>query len=121
MHIMQYVLVGLSLAIFFLLLIALSEHLPFALAYLVGAIACIGLIAAYLAGVFDSRRLASAFAGGLAVLYAMLFGILQLEDMALLMGSLLLFAALAAAMFSTRRFDWYQLKQASAADEVPGQ
>ena len=118
MHIMQYALVGLSLTIFFLLLIALSEHLPFVLAYLVGAIACIGLIVSYLAGVFDSRRMASAFGGGLAVLYGMLFGILQLEDMALLMGSLLLFAALAAAMFSTRRFDWYQLKQGATEDEI---
>ena len=119
MHIMQYVLVGLSLAIFFLLLIALSEHLPFALAYIVGAVFCIGLIVGYLAGVFDSRRMASAFGGGLALLYGMLFAILQLEDMALLMGSLLLFAALAAAMFSTRRFDWYQLKQGATEDEIP--
>jgi len=111
MHLMQYALVGLSLAIFFLLLIALSEHLPFAQAYLAGAIACIGLIVAYLAGVFRSRLMASSFGIGLAALYGMLFTILQLEDMALLMGSLLLFAALASAMLSTRRFDWYQLKQ----------
>ncbi|MCL2831026.1 MAG: cell envelope integrity protein CreD [Betaproteobacteria bacterium] len=111
MHLMQYALVGLSLAIFFLLLIALSEHLPFALAYLAGAIACVGLIVAYLAGVFGSRRMASSFGAGLAILYGMLFAILQLEDMALLMGSLLLFAALAGIMLSTRRFDWYQLKQ----------
>ena len=121
MHIMQYALVGLSLAIFFLLLIALSEHLSFALAYLAGAIACIGLIAVYLAGVFNSWRMASIFGGGLAVLYGMLFGILQLEDMALLMGSLLLFAALAAAMFSTRHFDWYQLKQSEAVTEISGE
>jgi len=121
MHIMQYALVGLSLAIFFLLLVALSEHLPFGLAYLAGAIACIGLIASYLAGVFGSRRTASVFGGGLAVLYGMLFAILQLEDMALLMGSLLLFAALAAAMLSTRHFDWYQLKQDEAATEVAGE
>jgi inner membrane protein len=111
MHIMQYALVGLSLAIFFLLLIALSEHLTFAIAYLAGAIACIGLIAIYLAGVFASRRMAFSFGSGLAVLYGMLFAILQLEDTALLMGSILLFAALAAIMLSTRRFDWYQLKQ----------
>jgi len=111
MHLMQYALVGLSLAIFFLLLIALSEHMPFAWAYLSGATACIGLITAYLAGVFGSWRMASSFGGGLAALYGMLFAILQLESMALLMGSLLLFAALAAAMLSTRGFDWYQLKQ----------
>ncbi|MCL2589672.1 MAG: cell envelope integrity protein CreD [Betaproteobacteria bacterium] len=111
MHLMQYALVGLSLAIFFLLLIALSEHLPFALAYLTGAAACIGLITIYLAGAFGSWRMASGFGGGLAILYGMLFYILQLEDMGLLMGSLLLFAALAAIMMSTRRFNWYQLKK----------
>jgi len=117
MHIMQYGLVGLSLAIFFLLLIALSEHLPFAYAYLIGAVACIGLISIYLAGAFKSKRMALGFGGAFSVLYAMLFGILQLEDMALLMGSLLLFAALAAAMLSTRHFDWYQLKQGGTGEE----
>ncbi|MCL2075751.1 MAG: cell envelope integrity protein CreD [Betaproteobacteria bacterium] len=111
MHIMQYALVGLSLSIFFLLLIALSEHLPFAWAYLAGAVACIGLIVIYLAGVFGSSRIAASFGGGLAALYGTLYAILQLEDTALLMGSLLLFAALAAIMLSTRHFDWYQLKQ----------
>ena len=108
MHIMQYLLVGLSLAIFFLLLVALSEQLPFLHAYLVSAVACIGLIVSYLAGIF-CWRMAFAFGGGLAGLYAMLYAILQLEDKALLMGSLLLFAALTAVMMFTRRFDWYGL------------
>ena len=121
MHIMQYALVGLALAIFFLLLIALSEHLPFALAYLAGATACIGLIVGYLAGVFGSWRRASGFGAGFATLYGMLFAILRLEDIALLMGSLLLFAALAAVMFSTRRLDWYQLKQGEAITETGGE
>jgi inner membrane protein len=106
MHLMQYLLVGLALAIFFLLLVALSEQLSFALAYLVSAVACVGLIVGYLAGVFASWRLAWGFGAGLASLYGMLFAILQLEDRALLMGSLLLFAALAATMLSTRRIDW---------------
>lgn len=114
MHLMQYALVGLSLAIFFLLLIALSEHLPFAYAYLTGAIACVGLISIYLAGAFNSKSTAFSFGSALSVLYGMLYGILQMEDMALLMGSLLLFAALAAVMLSTRRLDWYQLKQGDA-------
>ncbi|MDR1934519.1 MAG: cell envelope integrity protein CreD [Candidatus Accumulibacter sp.] len=110
MHLMQYLLVGLALAIFFLLLAALSEHLPFLTAYLVSAAACIGLIAVYLAGVFASWRPGAVFGSGLAGLYAMLYVILQLEDKALLMGSLLLFAVLAAIMLSTRQFDWYALQ-----------
>lgn len=116
MHLMQYLLVGLALAIFFLLLVALSEQLSFALSYLVSAIACVGLIVGYLAGVFGSWRLASAFGAGLAGLYGMLFAILQLEDLALLMGSLLLFAALAATMLSTRRIDWNHLMQDARAE-----
>jgi inner membrane protein len=107
MHIMQYLLVGLSLAIFFLLLIALSEHLPFLSAYLSAAGACIGLIVFYLAGALGAWRPAFAFGAGIVGLYAMLYAILQLEDKALLMGSLLLFAALAAIMLGTRQFDWY--------------
>ncbi|MDR1063278.1 MAG: cell envelope integrity protein CreD [Azoarcus sp.] len=111
MHILQYLLVGLALAIFFLLLIALSEHLPFLNSYLAAAAACIGLISFYLAGVFGAWRPAFTFGGGLAGLYAMIYVILQLEDQALLMGSLLLFAVLAAVMLGTRRFDWYGLGQ----------
>jgi inner membrane protein len=115
MHILQYLLVGLALAVFFLLLIALSEHLPFLTSYLAAAAACIGLIALSLAGVFGAWRPAFAFGSGLAGLYAMIYVILQLEDQALLMGSLLLFAVLAAVMLGTRRFDWYGLGQTGAA------
>ncbi|MDR3055102.1 MAG: cell envelope integrity protein CreD [Zoogloeaceae bacterium] len=110
-HFLQYLLVGLALTIFFLLLIALSEHLPFLSAYLAAAAACIGLIVLYLAGMFGSWRVALVFGGCLAGLYAMIYAILQLEDMALLMGSALLFAALAVVMLSTRRFDWYALTE----------
>ncbi|MDR0716385.1 MAG: cell envelope integrity protein CreD [Azoarcus sp.] len=109
MHLMQYLLVGLALTIFFLLLVALSEQLPFLRAYVVAAAACVGLIVFYLAGVFASWRLASAFGCGLAGLYATLYVILQLEEKSLLMGSLLLFAVLAAIMTSTRRINWYEL------------
>jgi inner membrane protein len=110
-HIMQYLLVGLALTIFFLLLVALSEHLPFLLAYLASAVACISLITFYLAGMFVSRRMAFSFGAYLAGLYAMIYAILQLEDIALLMGSLLLFVMLAAMMLCTRRLDWYALTQ----------
>ncbi|GHU14077.1 cell envelope integrity protein CreD [Betaproteobacteria bacterium] len=108
-HVMQYLLVGLALTIFFLLLVALSEHLAFGYAYLVSALGCIGLITVYLAGVFKSWRPAALFGAGFAALYAVLYAILQAEDNAFLMGSLLLFAVLAAIMLSTRRVDWDSL------------
>ena len=108
-HPMQYLLVGLALAIFFLLLIALSEHLSFVLAYGVSAAACIVLIAFYLAGALGGVRQGFAFGAGLTGLYGVLYGVLLSEDNSLLMGSLLLFLALGATMLATRRVDWYRL------------
>ena len=62
-----------------------------------------------LAGVLKHKKPAIAFSGGVALLYAVLYGVLQSEDNALLMGSLVMFAALAAVMILTRRMDWYRL------------
>ncbi|MBT2766393.1 cell envelope integrity protein CreD [Stenotrophomonas sp. ISL-67] len=108
-HPLQYLMVGLALAIFFLLLLSLSEHIPFWVAYVVSALACIGLQAVYLSGVLRSGVRGLGFAGMLTVLYGALYGLLVSENNALLMGSLLLFAVLATAMWITRRIDWYEL------------
>ncbi len=108
-HPLQYLLVGLALAIFFLLLLSLSEHIPFWQAYLLAAAACIGLQAVYLSHVLRSRTRGLGFAAMLTALYAVLYGLLISEDNALLMGSLLLFGILAAVMWITRKLDWYEL------------
>ncbi|GAB2871000.1 cell envelope integrity protein CreD [Pseudoduganella ginsengisoli] len=108
-HPVQYALVGLSLALFFLLLLALSEHFPFVLAYCAASIGCIGLIGYYLAHVLYNRRRGFAFGGALTLLYGALYGLLCSEDNALVMGAILLFAVLAAIMVATRKVDWYQL------------
>ena len=108
-HPMQYLLVGLAMAMFFLLIISLSEHIPFVAAYGISGSACVALIGVYLAGVLKHKKPAIAFSGGVALLYAVLYGVLQSEDNALLMGSLVMFAALAAVMILTRRMDWYRL------------
>lgn len=111
-HPLQYLLVGLALAIFFLLVVALSEHIAFAAAYGLAAIACIALIGIYLSGALGGKRQGMAFAGGLTGLYGVLYGVLLSEDNALLMGSALLFLALAATMLATRKLNWYQLGSA---------
>ena len=108
-HPIQYALVGLALAMFFLLLTALSEHLNFAAAYATAALACVGLIAAYLVRVLRSVGAGLAVGAVLGALYAMLYALLQAEDYSLLGGSLLLFALLAAIMLATRGVDWYLL------------
>jgi inner membrane protein len=108
-HPIQYGLVGLAIAIFFLLLVSLSEHIAFELAYVVSSAACIGLIGTYLSAVLGSAKRGVGFAAMLALLYATLYGLLVSEDNALVMGSALLFAILAAIMLITRRVDWYHL------------
>lgn len=106
-HPMQYMLVGLALAIFFLLIISLSEHIPFLSAYAISGTMCVALIGFYLAGVLKDFRPALAFSVAIALLYAVLYGVLQSEDNALLMGTLLIFVALASMMMLSRKIDWY--------------
>ena len=109
LHPIQYALVGFALAVFFLLVISLSEHLGFATAYALAASACVALIAYYTGHVLKSVRHGFGFGAALAGLYALLYVLLRSEDHALLMGSLLVFGCLAAAMIATRRVDWYAL------------
>lgn len=108
-HPIQYALTGIALAIFFLLEISLSEHLGFATAYATAAGSCVVLIGYYTGHVLKDMRRGAILGLGLAALYGLLFVVLRLEDHALLMGSLLVFACVAAAMVATRRVDWYAL------------
>jgi inner membrane protein len=114
-HPVQYGLVGLALALFFLLLLSLSEHIEFWQAYLVASVACIGLLGFYLTAVLRSVARGVGFAAMLTVLYGALYGLLVSEDNALVLGSLLLFAILAAVMVLTRRIDWYALGRGEPA------
>lgn len=102
----QYILVGVALVLFFVLLLAFAEIIGFALAYVAASLATIGLITAYSASVLSSWRRASIVGGLLAGLYGAIYILLSLEAYSLLIGSLLIFAALAGVMFVTRRLDW---------------
>ena len=112
-HTIQYGFVGLALVIFFLLLVSLSEHVAFGLAYLIAATACTVLITYYVGHVLADRGRALGFGVALALMYSAIYGILISEGTALLMGSALLFALLATAMIATRRFDWRKLQRTS--------
>lgn len=105
-HPLQYGLTGLALAMFFLLLLSLSEHIGFGPAYGVATVACVGLIGMYMSAVLGGRRRGFLFALLVAGLYGLLYVLLQSEDYALLAGSLVLFALLSAVMLATRRLDW---------------
>ncbi|MBK5971189.1 MULTISPECIES: cell envelope integrity protein CreD [Thiorhodovibrio] len=113
-HPAQYLLVGLALALFFLLLLSLSEHIAFGLAYGLATLGCVSLLGYYLIAVLGSVKRGAGFALLLAVLFAALYGLLMSEDAALLMGSLLLFGLLALTMVLTRRLDWYALEKSVA-------
>jgi inner membrane protein len=108
-HPAQYTLVGLAMALFYLLLISLSEHISFAMSYLIASISCVVLLGYYLTYVLKSKGHGFMFAGLLTALYGALYGILASEDNALLMGSLLVFGLLAVTMVITRKVDWYQI------------
>lgn len=119
-HPVQYLLVGAALAIFFLLLVSLSEHMPFAWAYAAAASACTALLAFYGTHVLGGARAGLGFGAAVAALYGVLYLLLQQEQSALVLGSGLLFAVLAAVMVLTRRFDWYRLfDQWRAAAALP--
>jgi len=108
-HPVQYGLVGLALAFFYLLLVSLSEHIAFATAYLISSSVCILLIGFYVTYVLQSIFRGAIFSGLLASLYGLLYGLLSAEDYALLMGSLLLFGLLGVFMVLTRKLDWYSI------------
>jgi inner membrane protein len=108
----EYLLVGAGLVLFFVMLLAFAEVIGFGAAYVLAAAAIIALLAAYSAAVLRSRRRGGYVAALLAALYGVLYILLSLEAYSLLIGSLLLFAALAAIMYLTRNLDWSGLRAA---------
>ncbi|MCE4557411.1 cell envelope integrity protein CreD [Pelomonas cellulosilytica] len=108
-HPVQYLLVGLALSLFFLLLLSLSEHLPFLVAYLIAAGAAAAVLTQYAAAMLGGWWRGGAFGGGIALLYGALYVLLSREQTALVIGAVLLFAVLSAVMTLTRRLDWYGL------------
>ena len=107
-HPVQYLLIGGSLALFYLLLLSFSEQIGFLPSYILSAALTALLITAYSARVLQSRRRAYPISALLVVLYGYLYFVLQLEDYALLFGSLLLFALLATVMYLTRNVNWFE-------------
>jgi inner membrane protein len=106
-HPLQYALVGFGLSLFYLLLLSLAEHIGFGLAYTIASAGIILLITGYSRAMFRNNNLALIMAGFLALVYGILFILLQLQDFALLLGSLILFIVLAVVMHFSVKIDWY--------------
>jgi inner membrane protein len=115
LHPMHYLLIGLALATFYLLLVALSEHLSFALAYAAAASALVALLGVYLASVMRRIAAGATAAAGIAAVYGALYLLVLSEEYALLIGALMLFAALAVLMLATRRVDWHAISSSRAS------
>jgi inner membrane protein len=111
LHPIQYGLVGLSIALFFLLLLALSEKFAFWMAYAGAATASVALLAVYFSAVLGGWRRGLSFGAFVALLYGALYGLLASESNALLLGALLIFGMLATLMLVTRKVDWYALSR----------
>jgi inner membrane protein len=118
-HPIQYALVGLALALFYLLLLSLSEHLGFGIAYGLASAACVLLLGFYAAHMMGRRSAGAAFGAGIGLLYGLLWVLLQREQTALVIGSVMLFALLAVVMVLTRRVDWYALVDGSRRPPSP--
>jgi inner membrane protein len=108
-HPIQYLLIGFALLVFYTLLLSLSEYIIFKYAYLLASAAIIILISLYSKSVLVNKLQTLIIPGILVILYGYLYIILQLQDYALLMGSLGLFVVLAFVMYLTRKIDWFTI------------
>ena len=117
-HPIQYGLVGAALALFYLLLLSLSEHVGFRFAYVISATACVALIGFYVSTILQSIWRGCGFAVALSMLYGTLYGLVSTDDYALLLGSALLFGLLAAVMVLTRKVDWFALGRSGRGDQT---
>ena len=106
-HPVQYLLVGLALTTFYVVLLALSEQIGFAWAYLAAAAAVVLLVGGYAAAVLQARKAGAMLGVALALIYALLYGLVVSEQYSLLMGAIALLAVVAVLMYLTRKVDWY--------------
>jgi len=113
-HPAQYALVGIAQIIFYLLLLSLAEHLGFDLSFLVAGASTVALFAINTEWVFGSRKLALRSLAAFTSVYAFIYVLLRVEAYALLVGAIVSFVAIAAAMFITRNVDWYGNSGAAA-------
>jgi inner membrane protein len=106
-HPAQYILVGTAQIIFFLLLLSLAEKIGFDFAFLLAGGGTVALLSTNAGWVFTSRREGMRALAVFSLLYVLIYLLLRLEDDALLIGAISSFLAIAAAMYFTRKIDWY--------------
>ena len=105
-HIFQYSMIGLALIMFYTLLISITEHSTFSLAYTIAGISVVAMITLYSISILKNRKFPMFIGTALSVLYTFIYVIIQMEDYALLVGSIGLFFILGAVMYFSRKIDW---------------
>jgi inner membrane protein involved in colicin E2 resistance len=108
-HPIQYLMVGVGVSVFYLLLLALSEHIDFILAYAIATLMCSSLLTYYGVQIFRTIKGGIAFGFVIASLYALLLVILLSADIALLLGSIIIFFAVMLLMMTTRNAERLRL------------
>jgi inner membrane protein len=106
-HPAQYILVGVAQIIFYLLLLALAERIGFDFAFLLAGTATVALLSTNAGWLFSSKKYGFKALGVFTPLYMLIYTLLRLEDNSLLVGAVASFLAVAAAMYFTRKIDWY--------------
>ncbi|MDI6784965.1 MAG: inner membrane CreD family protein, partial [bacterium] len=106
-HPFQYILVGLALCIFYTLLLSISEHITFNYAYIVAGIATIAAVTLYSKSIFKTGLPTLIMGLVMLILYGFIFVTIQLQDYALLLGSIGLFVVLVVVMYLSRKINWY--------------
>lgn len=117
-HPIQYILVGLAISVFYLLLLSLTEHVGFNLAYLISASIIISMISLYTSAILKNRKLTLYMFFFFTMIYTFIFIILQLQDYALLVGSAGLAIVLASCMYLSRKVDWYNISRKNTLEKV---
>jgi inner membrane protein len=120
-HPFQYLLVGLAMSVFYLLLLSVSEHMHFTYSYILASAVTIGIISGYSIRILNKKKRSIFFTLLLVLLYACLFILLQLEDYALLLGSIIVFLVLGFVMYITRGIDWYSFRIDRGDSELDAQ
>jgi inner membrane protein len=118
-HLAQYILIGIAQVIFYLLLLSFAERIGFDLGFLLASAATVALLALNAAWIFGSRLQGVRAFGTFGCLYGLIYLLLRLEDNALLVGAIASFLAVAAAMYFTRRIDWYGSLGTTGARPAP--
>jgi inner membrane protein len=118
-HPIQYLLIGFGIVLFYILLLSISEHVNFDVAYWISCAGIVTMISMYTQSIFKQLKITGLIGIILTTLYVFFYSLLQLQDFSLLMGSIGLFIILGVTMYLTRNIDWYKETEVKPREDTP--